>query len=81
MQVKELVALLATLDQEMEVVVQDYGMEYYAGVKDTEVKTVFPWNGEGYSDPEPVFILRQTHETVAADEASEPDEEENNEDQ
>ena len=72
MQIKELAALIANLEPEMEVVILDYGLEFYAGVEDTHVKEVFPFDGEGYSDPEPAFVLRLTNETVAADKAFTP---------
>lgn len=73
MQVKELIALLSKANPEAEVVIEDYSQSAFAGVEEALTKTVYPWNGESYTDPEAAFVLRQTHETVAMDEEQTPD--------
>lgn len=73
MQVKDLMALLTKADPEAEVVVADYLGEYFAGVEEATTTPVHPWDGEGYTEAEPAFVLRQTHESVAATTEFTPD--------
>lgn len=73
MTVSELMELLSKADPNSEVVIACYSGEYYAGIEEATPETVYPWDGDCYTDPEPAFVLKQTHETVAATSSFTPD--------
>jgi hypothetical protein len=72
MKVKEMIGLLRQADPNMEVLVKDYGEEFYAGVAATGYEDVYPYVERALNPDEPwakqtkkAFVIDQTLGSMA----------------